>query len=206
VFLNLALSRELNVDAYGPQLLRGISLVPKASLKGYFPIVMRSLGRWKFDYETPGLRERIGLEDKDISALSQMFEQLLLYDGTAGSTPPPPDYISKNEFPDLLALNSAKMAAIKFARGALGKAGSLTLFVGTKDGSSQVADFCTDAIKRSGIDLEDPTYIKALYELYFGGPRLNIRIGILESLSKSIVGANLMPQMRKVLDEELQCI
>ena len=165
---------------------------------------MRALALWKFDYETPGLRERLGLDDADVKALARLFEPLLLYDGTVASVPTPPAYISKEGFPNLNALNSAKLAAVKLTRGALGKDGTLTLFIGTKDGNTDIADFCVDAIKRGGVDLEDPSYIRSLYELYLSGARLNLQVSIVESLSKSVLAANTMPQMLQVIESGFQ--
>lgn len=156
---------------------------------------MRTLARWKFDYETPGLRERIGLEEADIRTLAGLFEHLLLYDGTTTSAPAPPPYVSKDGFPNLHALNAAKIAAVKLTRGAFGKDGALTLFIGTKDGNTEVSNLAIDAIKRNGVDMEDERYIRGLYDLYFSGPRLNIQIAVIEALSKSVLGANMMPQM-----------
>lgn len=166
--------------------------------------MMRALARWKFDYDTPGLRDRLGLEDADVKALAGLFERLLLYDGTIASAPAPPAYISKDGFPNLTALNCAKLAAVRLTRGALGNDGVLTLFIGTKDGNTEIADFCVDAIKRGGVDLEDPGYIRALYDLYFAGPRLVIQISIVESLSKSVLAANSMPQMLQVIMKGFQ--
>jgi hypothetical protein len=204
IYLDIALSREKNLDLYGPQLVRGISQISPSGLKGYFPIMMRALALWKFDYDTPGLRKRLGLDDPDVTALARLFEPLLLYDGTATSVPTPPAYISKEGFPNLHVLNSAKLAAVKLARGALGKDGILTLFIGTKDGNTDVANFCVDAIKRGGVDLEDPAYIQALYDLYLSGPRLNIQVSIVESLSKSVLAANTTPQMLHVIETGFQ--
>ena len=204
IYLDIALSREQNLDLYGPQIVRGISRISPSGLKGYFPIMMRALARWKFDYDTPGLRDRLGLEDADVKALAGLFERLLLYDGTIASAPAPPAYISKDGFPNLTALNSAKLAAVRLTRGALGKDGVLTLFIGTKDGNTEIADFCVDAIKRGGVDLEDPGYIRALYDLHFAGPRLVIQISIVESLSKSVLAANSMPQMLQVIMKGFQ--
>jgi len=166
--------------------------------------MMRALARWKFDYETPGLRERLNLADADVSALAKLFENLLLYDGTTTSVPPPPGYVSKEGFPTLNALNEAKLAAAKFARGALGKDGNLVLFIGSRDGSTEVRDFCIDALKRGGIDLEDEKYIHGLYELYLAGPRVNIQIAILEALAKSTVATNMMPDMLQLVDAGFQ--
>ena len=166
--------------------------------------MMKALARWKFDYEIPGMGERLGLEDADIKALAGLFERLLLYDGTIGSVPPPPPYISKDGFPNLSALNAAKLAAVKLTRGSLGKEGALTLFIGTKDGNTEIADFCIDAIKRGGVDLEDPAYIRGLYDLYFSGPRLSIQIAVVESLSKSVLAANTMPQMLQLIAKGFQ--
>ena len=162
--------------------------------------MMRALARWKFDYETPGLRERIGLEDADVKALAGMFERLVLYDGTAGSTPAPPAYITKEGFPNLTALNTAKMAAVKLTRGALGKDGNLNLFIGARDGNADIASFCADAIKRGGLDLEDTAFVTGLYDLYLSSPRLNIQIAIVETLTKSVKAANTMPQVLKVIE------
>ena len=92
------------------------------------------------------------------------------------------------------------MAAVKLTRGALGKDGNLALFIGARDGNADVADFCADAIKRGGINLEDISYVRSLYDLYFSGPRLNIQISIVESLSKSVIAANMMPQMLKLIE------
>lgn len=166
--------------------------------------MLRALARWKFDYETPGLRERIGLEEADVKCLAGLFERLLLYDGTANSQPPPPAYISKEGFPNLNALNAAKLAATKVTRGALGKDGALTLFIGARDGNAEIADFCVDAIKRAGVDLEDPGYIKGLYDLYFSGTRPNIQVAIVETLAKSVVAANMMPVMLQLIEKGFQ--
>jgi hypothetical protein len=204
IYLDIALSREQNLDKYGPQLLHGISKISPSGLKSYFPIMMRALARWKFDYETPGLGERLGIEEQDIKVLAGLFERLLLYDGTTSSIPPPPTYVSKDGFPNLHALNSAKMAAVKLTRGAFEKAGGLVLFIGAKDGNTEVADFCIDATKRLGTDLENEGYIRGLYELYSSGPRLNIQISIVETLSKSVLGANMMPQMLQLLEKGFQ--
>lgn len=204
IYLDIALSRESNLDQYGPQLLRGISTLSPSALKGYFPIVMRTVARWKFDYETPGLDERIGLGEADIKALSGMFEKLLLYDGTPNSVPGPPPYISKDGFPNFQALTEAKLAAVKLTRGAFAKEGALTLFIGSKDGNDAVASFCIDAINRGGADLEDDTFIAKLYELYFAGPRLSIQISIVEALSKSKLAANKMSETLRVVEKCLQ--
>jgi hypothetical protein len=204
IYLDIALSREQNLDTYGPQLLRGISNISQTGLKGYFPIMMRGLARWKFDYETPGLRERIGVEEKDIKVLAGLFERLLLYDGTTNSLPTPPLYVSKEGFPNVHALNSAKVAAAKLIRGAFGKAGALALFIGAKDGNTEIADFCVDATKRSATDIEAEGYIHGLYELYFSGPRLNIQVSVVETLSRSVRGANLMPQMLQLIEKGFQ--
>ena len=168
---------------------------------------MRSLARWKFDYENPssgGLRDRLGMKDEDVKVLAGMFERLLLYDGTVGSVPVPPGYVTKEGFPNLHALNAAKLAAVKLTRGAFGKEGVLTLFIGTKDGNTEIADFCIDAIKRGGIDLEDRDYILKLYDLYFSVPRLNIQISIVETLSKSVLATNMMPQMLQLIEKGFQ--
>ena len=167
---------------------------------------MKTLSRWKFDYETPGLVESLGLQVQDIKSLAGMFEKLMLYDGTTNSIPTPPMYITKDGFPNLYALNAAKLAAVKLTRGALGKDGALTLFIGTKDGNTEITNFCIDAIKRGGIDLEDQNYIHKLYDLYFSIPRLNIQISILENLSKSVLAANKMPQMLQLIDKGFQGI
>jgi hypothetical protein len=206
IYLDIALTREQNVEKYGPQLLQGISRISQSGLKGYFPIMMRALARSKFDYDTPGLRDRLGLEDQDIQTLAGLFEKLLLYDGTASSTPTPPAYISKDGFPNLNALNTAKMAAVKLTREAFGKEGALTLFIGAKDGNSEVADFCTDALKRGEVNLEDTKYIQKLYELYFSEPRLNIQIAIIDTFSKSVAAANIMPQMLQLVEKGFQGI
>ena len=165
---------------------------------------MRTLARWKFDYETPGLAQRLGLQEQDIKSLAGMFEKLMLYDGTTNSMPTPPTYVAKEGFPNLPALNAAKLAAVKLTRGALGKDGALTLFIGTKDGNAEIAGFCIDAIKRGGIDLEDQNYIHKLYDLYFSVPRLNIQISIVENLSKSVLAANKMPQMLQLIEKGFQ--
>lgn len=162
---------------------------------------MRALARWKFDYETPGLKERVELDEADCKTLAGLFERLLLYDGTTNSQPPPPAYISKEGFPNLNALNAAKLAAAKITRGALGKDGILTLFIGARDGNTEIADFCVDAIKRGGVDLEDLGYIQGLYDLYFSGPRLNIQIAIVETLGKSVIAANMMSRMLSLIDK-----
>lgn len=201
IYLDIALSRETDVSPFGPQLLRGVSSIPQSGMRGYFPIMMRALQRWKFDYETPGLAERIGLEKNDAKCLAGMFEKLLYYDGTIASCPLPPAYISKDGFPNLTALNAAKMAAAKLTRGALGEDGALALFIGAKDGNAEVADFCNDAIKRLGINLEDPGLVRGLYELYFEGPRLNIQISILETLGRSVLAANTMPEMLRLIEK-----
>jgi hypothetical protein len=167
---------------------------------------MRTLARWKFDYETPGLEKRIGAGKADITALAGMFEKLLLYDGTATSVPALPPYISKDGFPNLQALNEAKLAAVKLTRGAFDKEGALTLFIGTKDGNDAVASFCVDAVKRGGIDLDDAAYVSKLYDLYFSGPRLNIQISTVETLSKSKLAANKMPQMLQLVEKGFQGI
>jgi hypothetical protein len=60
-----------------------------------------------------------------------------------------------------------KLAAVKLSRGAIDKHGQITLFIGVRDGSSQVADFCSDALKRVAIDYEDESYIRGLYDLCF---------------------------------------
>ena len=206
IYLDIALSREENFDTYGPQMLKGISQLPPSALKGYFPIMMRALVRWKFDYETPGLRDKLNLSDADVRALAELFEKLLLYDGTATSIPPPPAYISKEGFPNLHVLNAAKLAAAKFTRGALGREGNLALFIGARDGSTEVRDFCLDAIKRGGVDLEDEAYIRKLYELYAVGPRVNMQIAILESLGKSVVATNMMPNMLQLVESGFQGI
>jgi hypothetical protein len=168
--------------------------------------MMRALARWKFDFETPGLRERIGLEDADVKTLAGLFERLLLYDGTANSQPTPPVYISKEGFPNLNALNAAKFAAAKITRGAFGKDGALTLFIGARDGNAEIADFCIDAIKRGGVDLEDIGYVPGLYDLYFSAPRLNIQIAIVEALAKSVIAANMMPFMLQLIEKGFQGI
>jgi hypothetical protein len=204
IYLDIALARESNLDSYGPQLVQGISRLSPSGMKGYFPIMMRALARWKFDYDTPGLRERLGLSEQDITVLAGLFEKLLLYDGTIGSVPTPPAYISKDGFPNLNALNAAKLAAVKMTRGAFGTEGTLTLFIGTKDGNSEIADFCIDAIKRGGVDLENAAYIKALYDLYFSGPRLSLQIAIVETLTKSVLATNSMPQMLKLIEKGFQ--
>ena len=206
IYLDVALSREQDLDKYAPQLLNGISRISQTGLKGYFPIVMRTLPRWNFDYENPELREKLGLQDEDVKCLAGMFERLLLYDGTTSSVPAPPPYVTKDGFPNLHALNSAKLAAVKLTRGAFGKEGALTLFIGTKDGNTEIADFCIDAIKRGGIDLEDKEYIRKLYDLYFSAPRLNIQISIVETLSKSLLAANMMPQMLQLIEKGFQGI
>lgn len=167
---------------------------------------MKTFARWKFDYETPGLVERLGLQEKDVKSLAVMFEKLMLYDGTTNSIPAPPIYITKEGFPNLHALNAAKLAGVKLTRGALGKDGALTLFIGTKDGNAEIAAFCIDAIKRGGIDLEDQDYIHKLYNLYFSVPRLNIQISIVENLSKSMLAANKMPQMLQLIEKGFQGI
>jgi hypothetical protein len=163
--------------------------------------MMRALERWKFDYETPGLAERISLDKKDAKCLAGMFEKLLLYDGTVNSKPLPPPYISKEGFPNLNALNAAKLAAAKLTRGALGEDGSLALFIGARDANAEVADFCNDAIKRLGINLEDASLIRGLYALYFSDPRLNVQISILETLGRSVLAANMMPEMLQLLQK-----
>lgn len=196
----MALNREPNLDVYAPKLIHGISKIPQSSLKGYFPIMMRALARWKFDYDSPAFQELLGLEEADVKILTGWFERLLLYDGTAASVPIPPAYISKDGFPNLRALNAAKMAAVKLTRGVLGGEGALTLFIGTKDGNSEVAEFCADAIKRGGVNLEDERYVRGLYDLYFAGPKLNLQIAIVESLSKSVFAANLMPQLLQLVE------
>jgi hypothetical protein len=206
IYLDIALTRESDLDTYAPQLLRGISRISQSGLKGYFPIMMRALARWKFDYENPGLRERLGLDDADVEALAGLFERLLLYDGTSTSIPTPPAYIGKDGFPNLHALNSAKLAAVKLTRGALGKEGNLALFIGVRDGNADVSSFSSDAIKRSGINVEDENYIRGLYDLYLAGPRLNIQIAVVEALSKSVKAANMMPQMLKVIETGFQGI
>lgn len=195
----MALSREKDIIPFVPQLLCGISKIPQSGMRGYFPIMMRALARWKLDYETPGLANRIGLDKTDIKCLAGMFENLLLYDGTIASMPLPPAYISKNGFPNLNALNAAKLAAAKITRGALGEDGALALFIGARDGNAEVADFCNDAIKRLGINLEDANLVRGLYSLYFSDPRLNIQIGVLETLGRSRLAANTMPEMLELL-------
>ena len=167
---------------------------------------MRTLARWKFDYETPGLVERLGLQEQDVKSLAVLFEKLMLYDGATNSMTTPPIYVTKEGFPNLHALNAAKLAAVKLTRGALGKDGALTLFIGTKDGNTEISDFCIDAIKRGGIDLEDQNYIQKLYDLYLSIPRLNIQISIVENLSKSVVAANKMPQMLQLIEKGFQGI
>jgi len=204
IYLDVALSREQNLDIYSPQILQGVSKLPPSAVKGYFPIMMRALARWKFDYETPGLRERLKLGDADVKALAKLFENLLLYDGTLASTPPPPPYVSKEGFPNLNVLNTAKLAAAKLTRGALGKDGNLALFIGARDGNSEVAEFCADAIKRGGVDLEEEQYIRGLYDLYATGPRINIKIAIVETLGKSVLAANTMPNMLRLVEEGFQ--
>jgi hypothetical protein len=200
IYLDVALSRESNLDLYGPQLLRGISRISQSSLKTYFAIMMRALAKWKFDYDTPGLKARIGLDGEDVKCLAGLFERLLLYDGTLGSIPTPPAYISKDGFPNLHALNAAKLSAVKLTRGALGKEGNLALFIGARDGNMEVADFCVDAVKRNGVNVEDVGYIHGLYDLYFSGPKVNIQVAVVETLSKSVVAANTMPQMLQLVE------
>lgn len=204
IYLDIALTREPNVDKFGPQLLQGISKISQSSLKGYFPIMMRALARSKFDYDTPGLRDRLGLDDQDIHTLAELFEKLLLYDGTASSTPTPPVYVSKDGFPNLNTLNAAKMAAVKLTHEAFGKEGVLTLFIGARDGNAEVAGFCIDALKRGEVNLEDTKYIQKLYELYFSGARLNIQIAIIDTFSKSVAATNTMPQMVQLVEKGFQ--
>ncbi len=168
--------------------------------------MMRALVRWNFDLQTPGLSEQLGLSKEDSKCLASMFENLLLYDGTMGSQPPPPTYISKDGFPNLNALNAAKLAAAKLTRAALGEDGALTLFIGARDANTEVADFCNDAIKRLGINYEDPTVVRGLYSLYFSEPRLNIQIGIIEALGRSVLAANTMPEMLQLLQRGFESI
>jgi hypothetical protein len=85
-------------------------------------------------------------------------------------------------------------------RGALGKEGNLALFIGARDGNTEVADFCVDAVKRNGVNVEDVGYIHGLYDLYFSGPKVNIQVAVVETLSKSVVAANTMPQMLQLVE------
>jgi hypothetical protein len=195
----VALSREKDISQYGPQMLRGISTISQSGMRGYFPVMMRALARWNFDFRTPSLNEQLNLSKEDSKCLAGMFENLLLYDGTNGSQPPPPAYISKDGFPNLNALNAAKLAAAKLSRAALGEDGVITLFIGARDANAEVADFCNDALKRVGMNYEDPTLVRGLYSLYFSEPRLNIQIGVLEALGRSVLAANTMPEMFQVL-------
>ena len=165
---------------------------------------MRALARWKFDFENPALESKLSLQQDDIKVLAVMFENLLLYDGTMNSVPSPPGYITKEGFPNLSVLNSAKLGAVKLTRGVFGHRGDLTLFIGSKDGNTEIADFCIDAIKRGGINLEDTEFVQKLYGLYFLGPRLNIQISIVEALTKSSVAANMMPQMLQLVEKGFQ--
>jgi Proteasome stabiliser len=204
IYLDIALTREQNLDLYGPQLIRGISRVSQSGLKGFFPIMMKTLARWEFDYESPVLQPKLELEEADVKALAGLFQSLMLFDGTLTATPSPPAYISRDAFPNLHVLNAAKLAAVKLCRGALERQGHTSLFIGARDGNSQVADFCADAIKRDGLDFEDESFIRGLYSLYFQEPRLNIRIGIVEAFGRSVVAANLMPDMPKLLEKGFQ--
>ena len=165
---------------------------------------MRALSRWKFDYESPGLTERLELQEQDVKSLAGMFEKLMLYDGSTNAIPSPPLYVTKEGFPNLHALNAAKLAAAKLTRGAFGKEGALTLFIGSKDGNIEISDFCIDAIKRGGVDLEDREYILKLYDLYSFVPRLNIQISTVETLSKSVLATNMMPQMLRLIENGFQ--
>jgi Proteasome stabiliser len=168
--------------------------------------MMRALARWKFEYDTPNFQERLALNEDDIKTLARLFENLVYYDGTTTSHPPPPAYISKEGFPTLHVLNAAKMAAIQLTRGTLGKEGALTLLIGTKDADSTISNFCIDAIKRIGIDYEYEGYILGLYDLYFQEPRLNIQISIVENLSKSVLAVNTMPQMGQLIKNGFRSI
>jgi Proteasome stabiliser len=188
---------------YGPQLLRGISSISTSGLKTFFPIMMKTLARWNFDYSSPGLRETLGLQDQDVATLAELFQNLLLFDGTSTSMPAPPSYISKEGFLNLSVLNAAKLAAVKLSRGALDKGGHIPLFIGARDGNSQVSAFCSDALKRVAINLEDESYIGGLYDLYFRGPKLTVQLGILESFSKSVLAAN-FPAIPKLIDQGFQ--
>lgn len=200
IFLDIALTREPDLDTYGPQMLHGISKISQSGLKGYFPILMRALARWHFDYSSANFEQKLGLDEEDVRTLARLFENLVYYDGTSSSSPPPPAYISKEGFPHLQALSASKLAAAKLTRAALGKEGVLTLLIGSKDGDYGVADFCRDAIKRIGVDYEDENFVRRLYDFYFLKPRVNVEVTILESLSKSVLAANTMPQMLKLVE------
>ncbi|KAI2788524.1 hypothetical protein POX_e06541 [Penicillium oxalicum] len=185
------LGTEARIDILLP-LLQGIAQIGTSPSQGaiVFNLVLRLLPLFKIppkgSEEDQKLKERLGLSDEDTRFLSFWLTKLLLFSPAAtdaqtcsGLSPEEYRFLTKDSpatetwnpaSPGGLNLTETKVIALRFlGSGAFADSQRfLPSLIATADANSRLADLGDETLKRFAVDLEDPSVVEQLYDLYFG--------------------------------------
>ncbi|KAJ5195123.1 uncharacterized protein N7498_008561 [Penicillium cinerascens] len=216
-------------------LLQGIAEIGTSATQGaiVFNLVLRLLPLFKLppkgSDEDQKLKQRLGLSDEDARFLSSWLGKLLLLSPAPAEAPTCPG-LSPDEYkflnkgapvtetwnpssPGGLNLTETKVVALRFlGSGAFPDSQRfLPSLIAAADANSRLADLGDETLKRFAVDLEDPTVVEQLYELYFGAGRADgappvrapLQVKILGFLGKSIKATENTQRIFKLIEEGL---
>ncbi|KAJ5083817.1 hypothetical protein N7456_013244 [Penicillium angulare] len=216
-------------------LLQGIAQIGTSVTQGaiVFNLVLRLLPLLKIPSkgsdEDQKLKQRLGLSDEDSQFLSHWLGKLLiLAPATSGAQTchglSPDEYTFLNKGAPVsetwnpatsggLNLTETKVIALRFlGSGAFADSQRfLPSLIASVDGNARLADLGDETLKRFTIDLEDPSTVQSLYDLYFGAgtpdgalpARPPLQVKILVFLGKSIKATENTQRIYKLIEDGL---
>ncbi|KAJ6092920.1 hypothetical protein N7486_008209 [Penicillium sp. IBT 16267x] len=225
------LGSDARVDILLP-LLQGIAEIGTSVTQGaiVFNLVLRLLPLFKLppngSDEDQKLKERLSLSDEDSQFLSFWLGKLLMLSPAVSEAPTCPG-LSSEEYtfltkgaaaeetwnpaaPGGLNLTETKVIALRFlGSGAFANSQRfLPSLIASADVNSRLADLGDETLKRFAVDLEDPTIVQQLYDLYFGAQgappaRPPLQVKALVFLGKSIKATEDTQRIYKLIEDGL---
>ncbi|KAJ5948430.1 hypothetical protein N7454_001737 [Penicillium verhagenii] len=213
-------------------LLQGIAEIGTSVTQGaiVFNLVLRLLPLFKIPSkgsdEDQKLKQRLGLLDQDSQFLSFWLGKLLILSPAISGASTCPG-LSTEEYtfltkgataeetwnpatPGGLNLTETKVIALRFlGSGAFADSQRfLPSLIASADANSRLADLGDETLKRFAVDLEDPTVIQQLYDLYFGAQgappvRAPLQVKALVFLGKSIKATEDTQRIYKLIEDGL---
>ncbi|KAJ5913485.1 hypothetical protein N7504_002368 [Penicillium tannophilum] len=225
------LGSDARVDILLP-LLQGIAEIGTSVTQGaiVFNLVLRLLPLFKLPSkgsdEDQKLKQRLGLSEEDSQFLSFWLGKLLILSPAVseaqtcpGLSPEEYTFLTKGAAaeetwnpaaPGGLNLTETKVVALRFlGSGAFANSQRfLPSLIASADANSRLADLGDETLKRFAIDLEDPTIVQQLYDLYFGAQgappaRPPLQVKALVFLGKSIKATEDTQRIYKLIEDGL---
>ncbi|KAJ5647574.1 hypothetical protein N7490_003946 [Penicillium lividum] len=225
------LGSEARVEILLP-LLQGIAEIGTSVTQGaiVFNLVLRLLPLFKLppkgSDEDQRLNQRLGLNSQDSQFLSFWLGKLLILSPAVsgaqtcpGLSPEEYTFLTKGAAAEEtwnpaasggLNLTETKVIALRFlGSGAFADSHRfLPSLIASADANSRLADLGDETLKRFAVDLEDPTVVQQLYDLYFGAQgappaRPPLQVKALVFLGKSIKATEDTHRIYKLIEDGL---